>query len=470
MYINKKSTFFSLFFLYFLPLFSQLTLKVTSVPTDTPLADDIYVAGNFNNWSANQTKLNKNQDGTYSVTLNIAAGNYEYKYTRGAWAKVEGNASGSFLPNRKISYDGSKKTILNQIESWEGTSSQQHTATTNVRVIEEKFFMPQFNRTRRIWIYLPQDYLTNLQKTYRVLYMQDGQNLFDKFYAFGEEWRIDETLNKLFDNFNDEGTIVIGIDNGGTNRIGEYTPYINTKYGGGDGDKYIQFIVNTLKPYIDQKFRTKPQREYTGIGGSSLGGLISFYGAMKHQNVFSRALIFSPSFWWHSDIFKMVEDEGKQQPMKIFLMAGGNEEPDDDVVIKTQKMYQSLQDEGFTKNEVFFATHPDGTHSEWYWAREFGPAYDWLWGALVKTNDNIEREADFSAYPNPADDYIRVHLPRGFENIKIEIKDIRQKIVIKSTVSQGDTISLDNLPKGIYTIDFKKNQRIMRTQKLIVTR
>jgi metallo-beta-lactamase class B len=299
--------------------------------------------------------------------------------------------------------------------------------------------------------------------------MQDGQNLFDEYFSFGKEWQVDETLNKLFDNFGDDGCIVVGIDNGGATRTPEYTPYVNAKYGGGEGDKYVNFIINTLKPYIDSKYRTKPQREHTGIGGSSLGGLISFYGAIKHQEVFSRALVFSPSFWWSPSIYQLLKDEGKQKPMKIFLMAGGAEEPDDDVVFKTKKMYDDLLDEGFSTNEVFFATHEDGNHSEWYWAREFGPAYAWLWTNLVKT-ENVERDADFSAYPNPADDFIRFNLPQGYDKIKIEVKDVKQKSVLKETVSQGDTISVSHLPKGMYTIDFKDGRQLLRTQKLIIAK
>jgi predicted alpha/beta superfamily hydrolase len=450
---------------------AQLTLKVNAIPANTPQNDnDVYVAGSFNGWNPGKDKMTKLSDGTYSITLNIAAGKYEYKFTRGSWAKVEGNNLGTFLPNRIIDYKGSAQTVEHTIFSWEGTSGgvKQHTATTNVRIIEDNFEMPQFNnRKRRIWLYLPTDYLTNTSKRYNVMYMQDGQNLFDEYFAFGKEWEIDETLNKLFDNNGDEGCIIVGIDNGGNNRIAEYTPYTNPKYGGGDGEKYIQFITKTLKPYIDNNYRTKKEREFTGIGGSSLGGLISYYGAIKNQDIFSRALIFSPSFWWNAEIFKLTQEEGKQKPMKIFLMAGGAEEPDDDVVFKTKQMYDELLDSGFSKNEIFFATHSDGTHSEWYWAREFGPAYAWLWTNLVRT-ESVEHIGDFSFSPNPADDYIRFSIPLTFQEVKIEIRDIKQKLILKQTVRQGDTLSVSHLPKGIYTVEFKDGRQSFRVQKLIV--
>lgn len=447
--------------------FSQLTIRLTAIPANTPPNADIYIAGNFNNWNPNKDKLLKQNDGSYVIAINANAGALEYKFTRGSWATVEGTAQSTFRPNRKIQYNGGLQVTEHKIDGWEdGGNGKQHTATTNVRIIEEQFVMPQLNRKRRIWIYLPQDYLTNPTKRYNVMYMQDGQNLFDKYFSFGEEWQIDETLNRLFDQNSDEGCIVVGIDNGGASRIGEYTPYVNQNHGGGEGDKYMMFIINTLKPYIDQNFRTKPTREHTAIGGSSLGGLISFYIGMKNQDIFSRILAFSPSFWWHSNIYKMVENEGKQQTMKIFLMAGGNEEPDDDVVTKTKKMYDALQDEGFTKNEVFFATHNDGTHSEWYWAREFAPSYGWLWSNLVHT-ENVERENDFSFYPNPAEDYIRISIPNEFSKIKVEIRDVKSKVVLKSTVHQGDSINVASLPKGVYMIDFKDGKQTLRTQRII---
>src|SRR5690606_33431334 len=131
---------------------------------------------------------------------------------------------------------------------------------------------------------LPPDYETSTKK-YPVLYMQDGQNLFDNKTAYSGEWQIDETLNKLFSE-GDYGAIVIGIDNGGEKRIDEYTPWNNPKYGGGEGDLYMQFIAETLKPYVDSHYRTRPEKEYNALIGSSLGALISNYGGVKYRETF----------------------------------------------------------------------------------------------------------------------------------------------------------------------------------------
>src|SRR5690606_36165183 len=143
---------------------------------------------------------------------------------------------------------------------------------------------------------LPPDYETSA-KYYPVLYMHDGQNLFDVRTSFSGEWKVDEHLDSLF-LLGDPGCIVVGIDNGGTNRINEYSPWVNPQYGGGQGDQYIEFLIETLKPYIDQNYRTLPDAEHTGIMGSSMGGLISYYGGLTNQNVFGRIGAFSSSFWF----------------------------------------------------------------------------------------------------------------------------------------------------------------------------
>jgi len=127
-------------------------------------------------------------------------------------------------------------------------------------------------------------------------------------------------LNELF-NGGDDGVIVIGIDNGGAERINEYCPWENTAYGGGDGAAYVNFIVNTLKPYIDENYRTLAGREHTGIMGSSLGGLISLYAAIEHQDVFSKAGIFSPAFWINPEVYDYVTTVGYEDYVKFYFIA-----------------------------------------------------------------------------------------------------------------------------------------------------
>ncbi|MDV7392611.1 alpha/beta hydrolase-fold protein, partial [Arthrospira platensis SPKY1] len=167
----------------------------------------------------------------------------------------EGNANGGFLPNRTFNFTGNPQTLNLSILTWEDLGGGSNsTAAANVQIMNNAFFMPQLNRSRRIWVYLPPDYNTS-NKHYPVIYMKDGQNLFDQATSFSGEWQVDETLNTLF-NQGDYGAIVVGIDNGGSERLNEYSPWVNAQYGGGQGNAYMAFVAETLKPHIDANFRT----------------------------------------------------------------------------------------------------------------------------------------------------------------------------------------------------------------------
>ena len=450
----KKICLIALLSISYVFAFSQLTINISSIPKNTPASDKIFIAGNFNNWNPGLTEMLKQADGTYSITLNPSAGAVEYKFTRGAWTSVEGNANGQVIPNRKVTYDGKAQTVVNQILSWEdkgsGTTNPNSTAAANVKIIKTDFYIPQLNRYRRVWIYLPKDYDSNPLKKYPVLYMHDGQNIFDKTTSFSGEWEIDETLNKLFD-AGKQTCIVVGIDNGGANRIAEYTPYTNAKYGGGDGAKYIDFIVSTLKPYIDQNYRSKTDRENTGIGGSSLGGLISFWAAMSYQNTFGKAMVFSPSFWWNKSIFDLVKEKGKQQNMKIYIIAG-EQEGDPDMVPDATKMASDLLQNGFSKNEIFFTTHADGKHQEWYWAREFGAAYEWLFANTTSVKD--AQSIDFQLFPNPSTNYLQVKYSNQ-EDLDTEIFSQDGKRLISQHITNSDSIYVGTLSNGTYLLLLK---------------
>src|SRR6478752_6825672 len=169
------------------------------------------------------------------------------------------------------------------------------TSQHNVFVMNEAFYIPQLNRVRRIWIYIPQGY-NDCDKRYPVIYMHDGKNLFDESTAMGQEWQIDETLNGML-----AETIIVGIDNS-EHRMNEYNFIHHEEYGPGEGKQYMEFIVHTLKPFIDKNLRTMPQREYTHLAGSSMGGLISFYGSIYFAETFGGAGIFSPSLWLVQDV------------------------------------------------------------------------------------------------------------------------------------------------------------------------
>ena len=380
----------------FIPSFSLIpallttpfSIKITKVPLGTPMSDTLYIAGNFNAWKENDEnyKLTNQNDGTYTISFKPPPGQLEFKFTRGSWSSVEGNNNGGFRPNREYHYTGGVQHIELELQSWEdlgGFERRPTTATDNVFLLDQDFYIPQLNRNRKIWIYLPPDYASS-NKRYPVIYMQDGQNLFDAYTSFSGEWQVDETLNRLFDQGN-KGAIIIGIANGGAKRTDEYSPWRHPKYGGGEGALYAQFMAKVLKPYIDSNYRTLPNREHTGIIGSSMGALIAMYTAIEYQDIFGKAGIFSPAFWFSSQAYDHVIRTGKREDMHIYLLAG-EQEDNGSVVNAIKNMRNTLLSAGFSDKEIILDIDRDGQHSEWYWRREFPDAYQWLC-AILRTSD-----------------------------------------------------------------------------------
>ncbi|MCB0557757.1 MAG: T9SS type A sorting domain-containing protein [Lewinellaceae bacterium] len=455
-----------LFFLAVVAALGQLTIRVTDIPNNTPAGDAIFVAGTFNNWDpGNSGYILENQGGeVYEITFSPSPGALMFKFTRGGWDTVEGNANGAYLPDRTYNYSGGTETLELQILSWEG-----FVTAPNYSVLSQDFFMPQLDRSRRIWLYLPPDY-QNSGKNYPVLYMQDGQNVFDAATSAFGEWQVDEALNQLFDE-GDEGVIVVAIDNGGSSRTDEYTPWANPNYGGGQGDAYVDFIVETLKPYIDQNYRTKPGREFTGIMGSSLGGLISFYAAIEHQDVFSKAGVFSASFWFADEVYTHVATTGKEADMRIYMIAGVQEgSPEDfgEQVADMNAMYNTLLSAGFSEEEVLAISHPEGQHSEWYWAREFPAAYQWLYqmSATGLEESNWEKPL-FRAFPNPSDTNFQVITSAPLIHAEYEVLSIDGRLVQQRIPLNGKGIELEGLKAGLYFLRAYSDGKLVGVCKLV---
>jgi len=470
-YTRLFNLFFTLFLLCWGTLLSaQLTLRVTDLPSNTPANADIFIAGSLNGWDPGSAdyKLSPDNDGILSITVNPPAGQIAFKFTRGSWTTVEGNEFGGYLPDRTFDYSGDETTVDLEILSWEdlGGGNNPHTATDNVTIIEESFYIPQLDRYRRIWVYLPPNYQSTTLD-YPVLYMHDGQNLFDEFYSFSGEWMVDESLNQLFTE-GDEGIIVVGIDNGGSSRLDEYSPWVNTTYGGGEGDEYMQFIVETLKPHIDNTYRTKEGRESTGMMGSSMGALISMYGAMEYQEVFSKAGLFSPAFWFAPEVYTHASSIGKEFDMKFYFLAG--EQESTSMVANLTNMYTTLQQAGFEDDELYLITHPDGQHSEWYWAREFPDAYEWLFSDPV-LNVAYKSPLNIKIIPNPAKDTLQIQFSKPLEEVNASIFSMEGRMILEQSLNNnGDFIEISSLPQGVYSIQITQKGAFLAAQQIAIKR
>jgi predicted alpha/beta superfamily hydrolase len=256
----------------------------------------------------------------------------------------------------------------------------QHGAV-NVEVIDEAFYMPQLNRSRRIWVYKPSGYYQT-DKRHPVVYMHDGQNLFEEATAFGEEWGIHEILNSML-----ADCIIVGIDNS-EHRLNEYNFRDHEEYGQGEGRKYIRFIVETLKPAIDLNFRTRPDREFTHLAGSSMGGLISLYGAMHFAETFGGAGVFSPSLWIVPDAeaeLKLVAASNLSFPQRLYFYGGAKEGGE---MVKHIKKIAALLKE-YPTYEVDVEIDPEGEHSEYHWRNKFVDYYTWLSQGFSSGKDEV---------------------------------------------------------------------------------
>ncbi|RTL60113.1 MAG: hypothetical protein EKK37_04530 [Sphingobacteriales bacterium] len=366
--------------------FSQYRVRII-VNAPASKQESLFIAGNFNNWNPSDEDylFTKNSTGQYELTINeTPAGTYQFKFTHGSWNNVECNKDGKDIENRSVTIL-SDTTFEYVVAAWKDdftSTAILHTASSHVKIIDTAFAIPQLNRTRRIWIYLPEGYEKSKTR-YPVLYLQDAQNVFDAATSFAGEWGVDETLDSLIR----KGTracIVVGIDNGGDKRLSEYSPYdFELKGNGnsplsvkGEGDAYVDFLANTLKPYIDKNYRTRKEKESTMIAGSSMGGLISYYAVMKYPEVFGEAGVFSPSFWVVPEFDQFVKESIKKVKAKIFFYAG--EQEGESMVSLMDSVADKLGSS--TPSIIYKVVDPKGKHNEPTWRRWFPEFYQWIIG------------------------------------------------------------------------------------------
>jgi len=445
------------------PVFAQVTFIIDQVPAYTPSQDNIYLACDSNGWNPADPDyiMHKNTDGKWEITLAAQPDltNISYKFTRGSWPTVEKGASGEELPNRAFTF-GNGETVHIIIYNWADNGGGGSTAQANVSVMSTDFYMPQLDRNRKIWLYLPPDYETS-GLNYPVLYMHDGQNLFDALTAFAGEWEVDETLNSLAGQ-GYKVPIVIGIENGGTYRLGEYTPWVNTQYGGGEGEKYMQFIVETLKPYVDQHYRTLPDRGNTALMGSSLGGLISHFGALNYQDVFSKAGLFSPSYWFSDSIWSFTHLTGKQDDMRFYQLCGDNEGAG--VTEDMQRMNDSLLSLGFPQDKIFNKIIPGGQHNETLWREAFGEAYLWLFNSYANAVAEPVFNGKMIVYPNPVKDFLSLPYSGRETYDSVVITDISGRQVKLISNPENGRIDVSSFVNGTYILKCTKGDVVQEAK------
>jgi predicted alpha/beta superfamily hydrolase len=236
-----------------------------------------------------------------------------------------------------------------------------------------KVWSPQLRNHRTVDVYLPPSYGEG-RRRYPAVYMQDGQNLADPNVAFaGNTWGLEDGLAWLAERGIEP--IMVGVWNN-ESRLAEYSPFPDPKHGGGDGDRYARFLIETLKPRIDAEFRTRKDRDSTAIGGSSMGGLISLYTFLRRPSPFGRVLVMSPSIWFgNAQILALVE-RARTTRGKLYLDVGTAEGTQ--TLTQARALNRLLRRKGYRRENLWYRESERGRHTEADWAWRWPQALEFL--------------------------------------------------------------------------------------------
>lgn len=371
----------------------QVTVHfAVTVPPETPRYQKLYLAGNvkeLGSWRAEGLELKKDDDGTYQATVQLAGGvPVEYKVTRGSWNSVERGEDGAEIENRTlnpIKTESINLTVATWVDQGKAEPGKS-TASGNIRM-HLGFHSTLLNNDRTLAVYLPPDYDQNPDKRYPVLYMQDGQNLFDTATSFaGVEWNADETAEKLINEGKINPVIIVGIGNT-PDRTEEYTPWQASETDPvARGVYYGWFVAYEAKRFIDKTYRTLPDRANTAIAGSSLGGLIALDTARAHNDIFGTCAAMSPSLWSAEGelLSQWTADHDWMSGTRFWIDMGEGETEDypaGEAVPHLQTLVATLESAGLVKDKDFKSHVAEGEEqNEAAWSKRFGQVLTFLYG------------------------------------------------------------------------------------------
>jgi predicted alpha/beta superfamily hydrolase len=251
--------------------------------------------------------------------------------------------------------------------------------TGDIRLLEA-FRSDALGNSRDVLVYLPPGYEADPHRRFPVLYLHDGQNVFDATTSFaGTEWGVDETAERLVQEGRVAPLIIVAINHGGAQRADEFAPTRDThRHAGGQANAYTRFVVDELKPYVDRTFRTHPGPAHTAIGGSSLGGLVTLHIGLEHPEVFGALAVLSPSLWWdRRAMLTRLEALPARLPWRIWLDVGTAEGRD--TVRNTRALKGILQQKGWRPGtDLHYLEAPEAPHSESAWAERVAPMLEFL--------------------------------------------------------------------------------------------
>jgi enterochelin esterase-like enzyme len=357
-----------------------------AVPPETPTDQPLFLSGSepaLGNWEAAGVPLVRGEDGKYRAVVEITQGvDYSYKITRGTWGTVEKGPGGEEIPDRTLHCD-EPQVVAVTVASWVdgGKAIPYRISTSGDLRVHRKLQSSILGNERNLIVYLPPGY-EHTERRYPVLYLHDGQNLFDESTSYaGVEWQLDEAAQRLISDGRIEPLIIVGIYNT-PDRSAEFTPPPT-----GRADEYARFIVEEVKPFVDRLYRTRSDRDGTGIGGSSMGGLPTLYAAKAHPDVFSKVALLTP--------FLRVDGEpvaatlnvqsGWLKGMRVWLDMGPSPAkyyPGEDPVGDARALVAMFESAGLVSGVDYrFVEVTNGEHNEASWQTRVPDVLMFLYGA-----------------------------------------------------------------------------------------
>jgi predicted alpha/beta superfamily hydrolase len=336
----------------------------------------VFITGSYpelGNWNPATVGLMKVSDTLWTKSFTLTNGTeIEYKFTLGSWEREALNENKQ-VPQNSVLYIQRDTIITLKITNWGKQISPLVYGQITGKVNYHHNFNADKIADRDLIVWLPPGYDENADERYPVLYMHDGQNIIDPATSsFGFDWQVDETADSLIKSGDIQKIIIVGINNS-KNRWGEYTP-------GDTGKAYMDFIVNKVKPFIDSHYRTFSGRENTAIGGSSLGGLISFMMVWEYPEVFSKAICVSPAFQIGAldYVQNVLKYSGEKKQVKIYIDNGGvgldkRFQPGVDEMLRALNSRDFLQG-----RDIYYYFDTNAQHSEMFWASRFWRALKFL--------------------------------------------------------------------------------------------
>ncbi len=367
-------------------LYAQQIKFMVSPPQGYDAKDTVHLVGDFNDWALNGPMANKLtlENGKLVTWISTTETSLHFTFVKNKdWQQLPASEQGKSLCTYFQQLDSAQVSVSADIPAWKTDPPRLLTESSLTGHIEtlSQFQMPQLQRSADILVFLPPSYKTDTTLRYPVLYMLDGQNVFDAQTAYSDEWRVDEILSQMYQNQSAADLIVVAIPNG-KDRCQEYNPWDfvnrNSEPVEGKGKHTMAFIRDTLKPVIDQKFRTQVLQ--SGLAGSSLGGLMALYSAIEHHDIFKFVAAFSPALDIYNAEGKNVLFEalkGKHlSGTKIYFDIGKVEYGDfSRIESLSSQLSQAYQGDNVMLKLV---KDPQGRHCEQDWSKRFPDAIKWL--------------------------------------------------------------------------------------------